>query len=852
MIVILLRFVLAFMCIWDSESFYTPIISTTITRTSTLMQMKNSNYRNSKRRPQNKRTAIRWTIQGVEKCLAVEDEKNKSGGGSSKSYNRLIDASLVDALYLMVNANNQKDILDAEKRIQVLMKNPAKFPQEVNERVIKATASAGLSSLSLTLLKALLSEEKMGDGYAIPSSVAYIAVLNCLRKNGRIDRIEDTIVEIADACRKRGNVGVDLIAFNIFLAALCDAAVKDIPFTSSSDINVTEYEEILEFNYTTLSGNNSSSLPTSSSEKYLYKALNLLRTDTAVRRFALDSDPDKYSYNSVLMAAAKCTRPGADKTTKSIMLSCLRGMKDRGIEADILTFNARIQAALASDDKETAIRLIDQILKDPNLNPDRYTINFMLQAFLNTDRQHEIWSILENFYDENVKSNSNILSSAFEAFLNTIVKAGDVEFADEIFRSFFLSNILQKSSSISFQIRSARRHGRLLPKTRHFNILLGGYSKAYQSVESKKSKAIVSKNTTKSDDLKVSRAYDLLTIMIRMVPLDEFSITSIMALPFASSEKITALLQRIEPEMTVHLNAAAYRSIITAFGKAGDPSSALWMAEEMIQSCRNQGRNVESWNVVLGALARCDNDECTLDILNSSAALARRNVKSQANDDSKNQFISLVDGATCLDASMAILDTMRNGVMLPEGYHAPKPNSQTYCLVASCMSQSSSSSETSKSNAERALALFGTAMGEGIAADGRFLNAVVRCFGDDIEYAIKAWKTQFGPHLAYESRSNKRASNVIAAYNGLMSVAGRAIRPDLGLRIAYAMTKAGVEPTEVTLNSYNSGKRIALENGNNSNKGLQNQYESLLAVECTKYNSKDKRRVNDRKIRIIL
>jgi len=33
---------------------------------------------------------------------------------------------------------------------------------------------------------------------------------------------------------------------------------------------------------------------------------------------------------------------------------------------------------------------------------------------------------------------------------------------------------------------------------------------------------------------------------------------------------------------------------------------------------------------------------------------------------------------------------------------------------------------------------------------------------------------------------------------GLMSVAGRAIRLDLGLRIAYAMAKAGVEPTEVT------------------------------------------------------
>lgn len=69
---------------------------------------------------------------------------------------------------------------------------------------------------------------------------------------------------------------------------------------------------------------------------------------------------------------------------------------------------------------------------------------------------------------------------------------------------------------------------------------------------------------------------------------------------------------------------------------------------------------------------------------------------------------------------------------------------------------------------------------------------------------------------------------------GLTSVAGRAIRLDLGLRIAYAMAKAGVEPTEVTKLVQLKGKRIALENGNDSNKGLQNQYESLLSVDCTK------------------
>ena len=647
------------------------------------------------------------------------------------------------------------------------------------------------------------------------------------------------------------------------MGALCDAAINEIPFTSSTAVYGDE--EMLEFNFTTI--NNSTTSSSSSSEKYLYKALNLLRGNTARTRFALGQDPDRYSYNTILNAAAKCSKPNfkADYT-KLVMIACLRGMKERGIHPDMFTYNARIQAALASDGDEAAIRLIDQILDDPKLEPDRYTLNFMLKPFINAGRQDEIWSILDEFYELNVESNSNILSSAFEAFLNTIVQVGEVEFAKDIFSSYFLtSNMLPGR-------RFPRRGNRLTPKTRHFNILLGGYSKAHQLADSKKGKShnllakegIVYMGANDTVPEPVSNgAFELLEMMIDIgVPLDGYSVTSLMSLPFSSSQDITSLLKRIEPEMLVDLNSAAYRSIITAYGRAGDPSSALWMAEEMTQECRNSGRSVESWNVLLGALTKGCGDSINtgmgstpLDILNSSAARARRNIKSQeANyEESENQqqFISLVNRKTCLDGAMTILETMRNRIALPEGYTAPKPNSQTYCLVASALS----SSGTSESNPNLALTLFRNAMEEGVAADGRFINAVLRCFGDDIDGALDSWKKVIGPAaVAHERKSNKRGSNMISAYNGMMHVAGRACRPDIAVRIVYAMNKGGLEPTEVTLNSYHAGKRIALleDNDVRKNLGLRNQYESLVSVECTKYNSKDKRRANDRKIRIIL
>ncbi|KAL7549580.1 hypothetical protein ACHAWF_012846 [Thalassiosira exigua] len=630
---------------------------------------------------------------------------------------------------------------------------------------------------------------------------------------------------------------------------------------------------------------------------YLYKALNLLLGDVARDRFALASDPDAYSHNSVLATAAKICKSGDDGRTfaSPVVTSTWDGMQRRKIDPDVFAYNARIRAALTCDEGEVAADLVE-LFRRGTLEPDRYTIDLMLRMYLDIGRRDEARDAMLGFTRRTLRRTGGSSrrrlrrSSTPSSPWVRHESLREVEFSHDVFQTFFLPapkrkrrmemsqtiHVLSKEERQSRPIKEMRQGTTSHPRTsveggqmpsptiRHFNVLLGGYSKAYQSAVSRigKSNAVFSKREQILDELAnvanvtvpIHRAYDLLDAMIRTgVPLDTFSVTSLMSLP-STPENITALLTRVEPEMMTDLNPAAYRSIITAYGRAGDPSSACWMFEEMVRSCRNQGRTVEGWNVVLGALAKCAGDGTLLDVRSSGAARDRGDDSQTPteNDPLTLLIASLVDGKTCWEAALSILDVLRDRVELPTGLKAPRPNSQTYCLVASALSESG----TSKPKPDRALRLFRTAMDEGVVADGRFLNAVLRCFGDDVEGALAAWKSDVGPAAAgYEQTGGKgalRGANLMAAYNGLMHVCGRAVRPDVATRIAYAMNKAGVEPTEVTLNSYLAGKRGALDGNDAKGAILRDQYESLLSVECTKYNIMDKRRDKDRKIRIIL
>lgn len=816
MITMMLRLVIILQIATIINSFATVAVN----RAASLFQLNAKNNQkkiNSIRATSNKRrTSMKWVIQGVEKCLAEEDESSSSkhGGKKTYSYRRRIDASLVDALYLMHHANSQKEVLDAEKRIKVLTKNPSEFPLEVTERVIRATSLAGLS-LSVDLLQLLL----QGDDPVLPSSIAYISVLSFLRRNGRVDRLEETLAELATVSRRiqrknpSSNVGIDIVAFNTYLGAICDAAVAGRAYPSFEDEN-----EIMEsnniFNFT----NFNNTLDTTSSEKYLYKGLNLLRGDVARKKFALECDPDIFSFNSLLAAVAKCSKPG--RNLRSISDSCLLTMKKQGVELDTLSYNARIQAAVAADEEDYAIQLIDELLiANPNLAADRYTINLALMPFVKARRKGQILALMREFYDENAGRNNQIIVSAFEAFLNTLVQNDEVGLARDVFDAFFLS--IPKDR---MQLTGIRPN----PTTKHFNIMLGGYSKAGDA----------------------QKAFELFDKMLGIgVAIDGFTVSSLMT-HSTSSETITSLLTQIEAERVI-LNPAAYRAIIGAYGNSGDAASACLMFAEMGVVCQQRGRGVESWNVLLGALARgCTGDDATsseLDIYNSNAAQRTLAVEELAND----EYISLVDGKSCLDATFITLELMRSANQSTALFQTPKPNSQTYCLVASALSRFG----TSEPQPKQALQLFRDAMNEGdVNPDGRFLNAILRCFGDDVEAVLAAWKSDIGPAAATQQKKGK--INLQQAYNGVMHVCGRALRPDIALRTAYAMNKAGVEPTEVTLNSYKSGKRVAMEKGTVDKLGLKNQYETLLSVECTKYNrqkwDKSKRRAGDKKIRIIL
>jgi len=82
---------------------------------------------------------------------------------------------------------------------------------------------------------------------------------------------------------------------------------------------------------------------------------------------------------------------------------------------------------------------------------------------------------------------------------------------------------------------------------------------------------------------------------------------------------------------------------------------------------------------------------------------------------------------------------------------------------------------------------------------------------------------------------------------------------DIAVRLTYAMKTEGLEPSETALNCYLAGKRQrhkewVLLNGNVSVPSLimlENHYENILIVECSQFDVNDRRRMGDKKVRII-
>lgn len=308
-------------------------------------------------------------------------------------------------------------------------------------------------------------------------------------------------------------------------------------------------------------------------------------------------------------------------------------------------------------------------------------------------------------------------------------------------------------------------------------------------------------------------------------------------------------------------HSISYRGAVTAYGDLGDASSALWLFSKF------PSESTRTWNVLLGSLAKAAEKDALL-VVEPMLSQAARTFQSNSTQllYPVREIVDLQRYSTLLNAVEFILD----GMSCSRLAYAPRPDSQSFCIAASALQYSPKTGEG------LAIGLFRNATQLGVLADGRFVNAMLRCYGIEIDAALAAWRDEIRPQcMAFDKRQMRSSSkgggggrfmennkNMVASYNGLLYVCGRSLRPDIALRILYAMKRDGLEPNEASLNSYKSGRRrrMAKQTGGvveNETNGFrsnleQKLYESLLFVECTKYDLNDKRRSGEKRVRIIL
>jgi len=577
---------------------------------------------------------------------------------------------------------------------------------------------------------------------------------------------------------------------------------------------------------------------------------------------------------------------------------------------------------------------------------DRYTIDVLLLPWERslstfvprnqeghstpTNAWETIHTVLNHFCDQNSET---IVSQAFESFLLRLCQGGATSLARTLFQTYIqpcFNSTTTSSSSTAPNTLNTNPQCRVKPTTEHFNILLGGYRKMLRESISNyqdNSYPSVSPGLQPPESVNELRSINV-TGQVEQVNLrkegwqlfalmrhshsiqpDAVTITTMMGLCRTSAEvcQLLALAQSISDdekssEETTSLlrSNAIQRAALSRFGELGDVSSAFWMFFQY--GGTKQYRQVRLWNVLLGAIQKsCEgrnyNVHNVVDIANAPVALVldkrtsadtNGTVAEDGSADSMKSHVlyHMVDGRSHPKAAEKILAFMNQGAPLfldndhdarsknPRNV-APRPDSQSYCLVASALQRLDLDSG-------RVIQMFQKAQSQQIPADGRFINALIRCFGENIDTAVSSWKNDIRPAcVAFENRqrgnplpSNRpTGKNLLAAYNGLMYCCGRALRPDLAVRLVYAMRKEGLEPSEVSLHSYNSGKRERpedpprgfLQRGGLSKPETQRSfrlpkpswtlvkpYESVLYVECTKYDQNDKRRSSEKRVRIIV
>jgi Pentatricopeptide repeat domain len=571
-------------------------------------------------------------------------------------------------------------------------------------------------------------------------------------------------------------------------------------------------------------------------------------------------EPDVISFNTVLDVAAKV----GNQTIIESLWNHMKASSDKPLQPDVRSYNARLAA---TPDPTKQLEIFDTEMF-PSLHQSRgssftdiydaFTIDLLLGPLVRAGRTDDLYQLIERWIASTATMEPyrqrKLLQDKFCAFLNSATKLNDGgRSARDLFSRFVIVNATETEPTLdSKQV--------VLPERRHFNVLLEAYaSSAHQALQQiKKHSAMpeASRNFEYLEMLKSSRdtnvfdakqLYDTMIWLNRSEPIrnifpDDYT-WSTMTRCCNSSKQVAVIIKHAAacgPPSPV-----VVRSAIDICGLLEDPSMACILFEKYGNLDSNPFANKRSCNVLLNALA--DGAKLGNTILSFNGKI------------SETSCVAVLEGLTCTDAVLVILEKMR------------EKDSRTYCNAAAAMQYASSEHRDTKIIA---MELFRNATKDGVPADGRLLNAIIRCFGDDIDSALKKWKMKLRPaciSLEYRDKSGRRRNdrelNLLAAYDGLVYVCGRAERPDIAVRIAYAMRKEGIELSERTFNSYMSGKRrrqaILEENPSSSSPKrifstilprirLTKEYEDLLYVECKKYDTRDRRTEKDKRVKIIV
>lgn len=864
-----------------------------------------------------------------------------------------------------------------------LLDNPTRTMVVVMEKYIRILALMGTPSttnMAIQHFQDLLSvtsapQKTNNNYYYMPPSQTYGAVLTALRQESQWKSISVCWEQLVERARIMTTTGggagngsvvtrLDTYAWNIYLAALCEQHDGD---DASSSLQQA-CDELLYMTYH--HGRDHPPHPHHSRYK-------LTMTTAATMKFT----PDIFSYNTILHAAAKA----GNTTMVDQVWKALVDATNHDVQPDIRSYNARLLAAEKrrqqqqpqggnhnnhdhnrNDYYSQHWKIWKELNLQPNIRPDRYTIDFMLLPLLlsstsssldddiedneeettttTTTGEATLTEVLNDYVQRELSSKKNnhpgVLGDALASFLSTLVANGKVQEAQTyiwdpyVLPCFKIMTSYQNNNNSSRAPLDDYRDPAAWVQTKHFNILMEGHRQQAIQLEQRISAFGVrltynncddddqyyAKDGGKDDDLVgVISMEDQRRIQIpaqlehwaeqeeqhrqqgralyhllmensikedgdgsgRLMP-DAYTLTTMLGLCESSDELVSIMTDKRLATTSLLSAPPVLRAVITNAGRLGDATLACALYDEADRQRCNTSSNHMSyghrdrshedptnprlWNVLLGALEDCaEANNCLIQDLSEATALFRHHVNSEASGRSENcdSIVSLLLGKTCTGAVQEILNVMKERKVLS--------NPQTYCVAAAALQYDANAGP------DLAMDLFRNATIQSVPADGRFINAILRCFGTEIKPAINFWKSDLRPAcLAYESQPRPYSSprrptnkNLIAAYNGLMHVCGRAERPDVGVRVCYAMNREEIEPNDITLNNYHAGKRLSQKAKNEEPAtpqsrskrflaslsqltGSKQQYESLLYVECTKYNQYSKRMSKDRRVRIIV